>query len=65
MMEQIPDHPVIQSMERTGYPPGHTRLAPWGEVARAKRVTERGRGRNALSVTALRAATAPPEGEPR
>ena len=31
MMEQIPDHPVIQSMERTGYPPGHTRLAPWGE----------------------------------
>ena len=22
MMEQIPDHPVIQSMERTGYPPG-------------------------------------------
>lgn len=23
-MEQIPDHPVIRSMERTGYPPRRT-----------------------------------------
>lgn len=24
-MEQIPDHPVIRSMERTGYPPRRAR----------------------------------------
>jgi hypothetical protein len=28
VMEQIPDHPVIQSMERTGHPPGRMRPMP-------------------------------------
>ena len=34
IMEQIPDHPVIRSMERTGYPPvRHRRRAGrrWAE----------------------------------
>ena len=67
VMEQIPDHPVIQSMERTGHPPGRVIPSPsggrWLSPSHARRKTDEGERDESFSLTCrLRAAPSPAGG---